>query len=206
MESTLDEIAPTLGEGSRQRRPGGRTAAVTQRINQAVLELLADGGIDACTFQNVAAKAGIERSTLYRRNPDRWPTIVDAIVDYADRALRVADSGTFKGNLRALLHNVRALLAGPIGPSIMGVAAALQGGAAPGQIERAWASRLLQLTPMFDLAVERGELSPDVDREQLLAMASGPLLFSALIIGRPADVSTIEDIVDTVCDRYCLIK
>ena len=49
------------------------------------MELLAEGGIEACTFQNVAARAGIERSTLYRRNPDRWPTIVSAIIDLAER-------------------------------------------------------------------------------------------------------------------------
>ena len=73
---------------ARQRRPGGRTADVTRRIHEAVLELLVEGGIDACTFQNVASRAGVERSTLYRRNPDRWPLIIDAIIDFAERAQR----------------------------------------------------------------------------------------------------------------------
>ena len=65
-----------------------------------MIELLAEGGIDACTFQNVAAKAGIERSTLYRRNPDRWPTIMSAIIDFAERETPAADTGSFRGDLR----------------------------------------------------------------------------------------------------------
>lgn len=187
---------------SRQRRPGGRTAEVTRRINEAVLSLLIEGGIDACTFQNVAAKAGIERSTLYRRSPDRWPTIIDAIIEFADRATPVADTGSFRDDLRLMLHRLRIVLAGPLGPPVMGVAAALQGGAAPDQSERFWANRRKQLAPMFDAAIARGELAPDVNWEQLFAMAAGPLFFYAFVIGREADDATIETIVDTVVDRY----
>ena len=89
-ESTLDQII---------RRPGGRTAEVTQRINEAVLELLVEGGIEACSFSRVAAKAGIERSTLYRRCPDRWLTIIDAIVDLAERETPLPATGSFRGDL-----------------------------------------------------------------------------------------------------------
>ncbi len=80
-------------EPTRQKRPGGRTAEVTRRINEALLELLAEGGLEACTFQNVAHRAGVERSTLYRRTPDRWPTIIDAIIELAEREPAVFDTG-----------------------------------------------------------------------------------------------------------------
>ena len=193
----------TLDEGQRQRRPGGRTADVSRRINEAVLELLAEGGIDNCTFQHVAARAGIERSTLYRRNPDRWPAIVDALVDYSTRELTFADTGSFKGNLRVLLDRVRSLFAGRMGPSILAVTAALQGGAAPGELQRAWTDRLLQLKPLFDSAIQRGELAPNVDQEELLAIAAGPILFSILIIGQPVDDATIDRLVDIIGLRYC---
>lgn len=186
----------------RQRRPGGRTADVTHRINDAVIQLLVEGGLDACTFQNVAERAGIERSTLYRRNPDRLPTIVDALVDHVGQLLPIANKGSFRSNLHALLVNVRDLLAGPLGPPLLGVAAALQGGVSPGLLEKAWANRLLQLAPIFDMAIGSGELPPDVDRDLLLASATGPLFFHALIIGRPADDKALQSIVDLVCDRF----
>ena len=90
-----------LEDAPRRRRPGGRTADVTRRINEAILELLAEGGMGACTFQHVAARAGIERSTLYRRNPDRWPTVVTAIIDLAQRETAAFGTGSFRTDLHA---------------------------------------------------------------------------------------------------------
>jgi len=193
-----------LEEVARQRRPGGRTAEVTRRINQAVIELLAGGGIDACTFQNVAAKAGIERSTLYRRNPDRWATIVDAIIDLADRETPFHDRGSFREDLRDTLQQLAVILAGPMGPPIMSVAAALQAGHAPEETGRFWANRQIQIRQMFDAAIARGELPADINQDDVFAMASGPLFFRTFVIGRLPGDEFVAKVVDLVCHHYCL--
>jgi len=189
-------------ESTPMRRPGGRTAEVSRRINEAVLALLVDGGIDACTFHNIAVKADIERSTLYRRFPDRWPTIIGAIVELAERETPVAETGSFKGDLFASLCRVAEVLTGPLGPPLLTVAAALRAGEAPGERERFWASRRKQLDPMFEAGIARGELSPDVDRDELFEMAAGPLYFRTFISGRPLDESFIHKVVDQVSDHY----
>jgi AcrR family transcriptional regulator len=188
----------------RQKRPGGRTADVTRRINQAVLELLVEGGVDACTFQNVAARAGIERSTLYRRNPDRWPTIIDAIIDFAERETAPLDTGSLRGDLRATLGNLARALNGPLGPALVTVAAALQGGAAPGQGERFWASRMERLAPMFERAIARGELPAGANREEIFSMAAGPLYFQWLVASKAVSDQWVDRVIDEICDRYCL--
>ncbi len=200
----MDQIAPTLEENGRSRRPGGRTADTTRRINEAVLALLIEGGLDACTFQNVAAKAGIERSTLYRRNPDRWQTIMGAIIELADRETPPLGTGSFKTDLFSALIRTAHVLNSPIGPSLMAVAAALQGGAGTGQLERFWESRRKRLAPMFDSAVAHGELAADVDRDELFAMAAGPIYFRKFIAGDPLDERWVGKVVDQICDRYCL--
>lgn len=193
-----------LDQPPRQKRPGGRTAEVTRRINDAVLELLAEGGIDVCTFQNVAARAGVERSTLYRRNPDRWPTIIDAIIDFARRETAPIDTGSFRGDLHATLHSLARALNGPLGPSLLAVAAAIQAGAAPGQGKRFWTSRMERLAPMFEAAVQRGELPADADREEIFSMAAGPVYFRRFIASRKIDNAWVEKVVDEICERYCL--
>jgi AcrR family transcriptional regulator len=200
----LDEISSALEEVTRQRRPGGRTADVTRRINEAVLELLAEGGIDACTFQNVAAKAGIERSTLYRRNPDRWPTIMNAIIDYAERETPAPVTGSFKGDLLNILRATTRVMTSPLGAPLMSTAAALRAGAAPGETERFWKSRRKIMEPMYEAAIARGELAADVDREELFAMAAGPIFFRLFVSARPFDDNWLRKIVDQVCDHYCL--
>ena len=202
MESTLERIASALEEDSRQRRPGGRTAEVTKRINEAVLALLVEGGIEACTFQNVAARAGVERSTLYRRNPDRWPTILNAIIDLAERETAVFGTGAFKTDLHATLVNLARVLRSPLGPGLIEVAGALQSGVAPGQAERFWRSRQKHLAPMFEAAIERGELPEDVDRDELFAMAAGPVYFRTFISAQPYDDQWIMKLVGRVCSHF----
>jgi len=193
-----------IAEPARQKRPGGRTAEVTRRINEALIELLAEGGLEACTFQNVASRAGVERSTLYRRNPDRWPTIVDAIIELAQQETATFDTGSFRTDLEATLRNLAKVLESPLGPSLIEVAGALQSGVAPGQAERFWASRQQQLAPMFEAAIERGELPADVDRDELFAMAAGPIYFQKYVASKRLTEAWVHKVVSQVCDRYCL--
>ena len=188
----------------RQKRPGGRTADVTRRIHEAILELLVEGGIDACTYQNVAIRAGVERSTLYRRCPDRWPTIIDAIIDFAERETAPHDTGTFRGDLGATLNNLAKALNGPLGPALVTVAAALQSGAAPGQGERYWTSRIERLKPMFEGAIARGELPSNSDMEEIFSMAAGPIYFRRLIASKPIGEDWVKRVVDEICGRYCI--
>jgi AcrR family transcriptional regulator len=201
----LSEMAQTA-EPTRQKRPGGRTADVTRRINLALIELLTEGGLEACTFQNVACRAGVERSTLYRRNPDRWPTIVDAIIELAEQLTAAFDTGSFRTDLEATLLNLAKVLESRLGPPLMEVAGALQSGVAPGQAERFWESRRRLLSPMFNAAIERGELPADVDRDELFAMAAGPIYFQKFIASKPLTDAWVHKVVGQVCDRYCLDK
>ena len=196
----------TLDEPVRQRRPGGRTAEVTRRINEALIELLGEGGLEACTFQNVAARAGIERSTLYRRNPDRWPTIVDAIIQLAERETATFNTGSFRADLKATLTNLARVLESPLGPSLMEVAGALQQGVAPGQAERFWKSRQQQLAPLFESAIERGQLPADVNRDELFAMAAGPIYFWKFVASKPLTDDWVEKVVDQICDHHGVPK
>lgn len=201
----MSELAELI-EPERQKRPGGRTAEVTRRINDAILELMAEGGIDHCTFQNVAARAGVERSTLYRRNPDRWPTIMAAIIDLAERETSIFDTGAFRTDLLSTLLNLLRVLNSSLGPALMSVAAALQGGAAPGQAERFWTSRQEQLAPMFEAAIARGELPADIDRDRLFAMAAGPIYFRRFIAGQAVSEEWVRGVVDQVCDSFGVPK
>ena len=191
-----------LAEPARQKRPGGRTADVTRRINEAILDLMAEGGIEHCTFQNVADRAGIERSTLYRRNPDRWPTIMEAIIHLAERETANFNTGAFRTDLTGTLLNLSRVLNSSLGPPLMSVAAALQSGAAPGQAEAFWASRQQHLAPMFEAAISRGELPADVDRDRLFAMAAGPIYFRKFIASQPVTDDWVRSVVSQVCDSF----
>jgi len=191
----------TVGEPT--RRPGGRTAEVTRRVNDAVLKLLVDGGIDACTFAAVAERAGVERSTLYRRYGDRWEMMIDAIIGYSADEAAAVSLGSFREDLRFVLDRMAEILATPLGPAVWAVGAALRAGAAPEHRVRFWESRVPQILPIVEEAKSRGELSADLDAEEVFAFAMGAVHFRMLVIGERIDSKRIDQIVDDVCRLYC---
>lgn len=192
----------TLAEGTIARRPGGRTAEVTNRVHDAILQLLVEGGVQACTFSAVAERAGIERSTLYRRFPDRWEAIIDALMDFAAKDVLPDVGDSFRGDLRSILRKLRSALDSALGPAVLAVGIELQTNS--NDYPRAYFDRRMeQLDPLFDAAIARGELSPDVDREAIFSMAAGPLYFRKFIAARPLSDAFIDHVVDNICRLYC---
>ena len=185
------------------RRPGGRTAEVTQRVHEAVTALVLEGGTEACTFQAVADRAGVERSTLYRRYPDRWDMMIDVWMARAEEDVMPDLGATFADDLKSILRRLVDTLESPLGPVVLSVAAGLRARAL-GDYSRVYFDRRMeQLEPMFAAAIERGELPPDVDREALFAFTAGPVYFRMFIAGRPADERFIETLVEKTCATFC---
>lgn len=185
------------------RRPGGRTADVTQRIHRAVTDLLVEGGVQACTFRSVAERAGVERSTLYRRYSDRWDMMIDSMMIRAAEEIMPNLGDSFPDDLTSVLRKIASMLESPIGPTVMSVATELRAHSR-GDFSRAFFDRrMAQLSPMFDSAIGRGELPTDVDRETLFSLAAGPIYFRMFIAGRGVDDEFIRSIVASVCWLYC---
>jgi AcrR family transcriptional regulator len=185
------------------RRPGGRTADVTQRVHRAVTDLLVEGGVPACTFKAVAERAGVERSTLYRRYPDRWDMMIDSIMIHAADEVMPDSGDSFAHDLSSVLRKLAHILESPIGPVVMSVAAELRAHSR-GDFSRAFFDRrMAQLDPMFDAAIARGELTRDVDRETLFSLAAGPVYFRMFIAARGVDEDFIHAVVASVCWLFC---
>src|SRR5687767_4303129 len=102
-------MQPTVGDA----RPGGRTARTRDAVLTATLELLAEAGYDTFSIDQVAARAGVHKTTIYRR----WATEDDLIADATRQRSReqvpVPDTGTFHGDLRALARSVAANIRSP---------------------------------------------------------------------------------------------
>ena len=185
------------------RRPGGRTADVTRRVHESIIELLIEGGIQACTVKAVCERARIERSTLYRRFPDRWEAIIDALMDRAAADIMPDLCGSFAEDIISVLQKLRAALESPLGPALVAVAVELRGHDGNDYPRAYFDQRMTQLAPMFDSAIERGELRADVDREELFSFAAGAIYFRMFIAGRKVDEEFIRAVASNVCWLYC---
>lgn len=184
-------------------RPGGRSADVTHRVNEAALSLLVQGGSAACTYARVAERSGIDRSTLYRRYPDRWEMMIDAFLSRTALDVLPDFTGHFRSDLKSILQRLAETLQGPLGPALVSMAGEMRAAHA-GDYSRAYFDRrMAQLEPMFDAAIARGELSADIDREEVFTAAAGPVYFRLFIAARGIDEPWIEALVERVCWLYC---
>ena len=186
-----------------KKRPGGRTADVTDRVHKAITELIVEGGFEACTFSAVAERAGIERSTLYRRFPDRWDAIIDTWMERARMDVMPDLGASFADDLMSVLRRLVEVLESRLGPALLRVAAELRARDDTDFSRAYFDARMEQLAPMFDAAITRGELPADVDRETLFTFAAGPIYFRMFIASRRVDDDFLTSIVHNVCWLYC---
>ncbi|MDI3329458.1 MAG: TetR/AcrR family transcriptional regulator [Micrococcus sp.] len=101
-------------------RPGGRSARVQQAVHAAAEELIAENGGDrsAVTIPQIAARAGVTPSTIYRR----WGDLQQLLAAMAtDRLLpeSVPDTGSLAGDLGAWLESYVEDFSSPLGRRIL---------------------------------------------------------------------------------------
>ena len=184
------------------QRPGGRSAANTAAIRAAVMSLLLEEGIGEVTYQRVSERAGVARSTLYRRFDDRWDLILDALIENAAALVAPRDRGSFREDLSDLLLRLAKGLQGPMGPVVMSVLSAVSASAAGTMSPAYVVGRLEQVAPMFDRAVARGELRPDADRATIFSVASGAIWYHHFVAAQAVDEAFVDEITDLICDRF----
>jgi AcrR family transcriptional regulator len=170
-----------------QRRPGGRTARTTEAVYDAAIAELGTRPYDEVSVESIAARAGVHKTTIYRR----WQTKDRVIAEALDRAaaarVAVPDTGDVARDLQALAVAVRRVLTSPEGAATARALAA----AAPRSpeiravIERFWATRMILVGPIVERAVARGELPAGTDGDELLKHLSAPLYQRLLVTLEP---------------------
>src|SRR5688572_2803648 len=112
-------MAPTSTPRSRRRGP----EEIEEAIRAAVVQLLAESGIAAVTMEAVATRAGASKPVLYRRWSNRTALLRDVLVPMAMDAIPHADTGSYRGDMVAVLRGWAAFFRTPngrISPALVG--------------------------------------------------------------------------------------
>lgn len=174
-------------------RPGGRSARVRAAVLEAVAAVIAGNGIGGLTIEAVAQRAGVARTTVYRRWPTRSALIADLLTSRAGVEIPAPDTGTLEGDLTGLATAAAATLRGP---NLAILRAAVSTSGADDDVAAAfrtyWAERTRIVAVIIERAVQRGEAPVGTDPGLVLHAAAGPLWLAALSDGPipPADAST----------------
>lgn len=179
-------------------RPGGRTAAVRNAVLRATADLLVEAGLDGLELTTVAERAGVGKSTLYRR----WGTVpalvADLLVDMADQSLTRADTGSLRGDLWANAKLVRRTLNDPrqgnLFKAVIAAATCDQRTAAALQVF--YDRRIAEWAGCVTDAVERGEAPVGTDAAAVIRQVSAPLYYQFLTSTRALTVADAHRAVD----------
>jgi AcrR family transcriptional regulator len=177
-------------------RVGGRSKRVVSDVLKAAAAELAARGYIGFRVEEVAAAAGVNKTTVYRR----WPTkaaLVEAALDARAPHLQAPpDTGSLEGDLVALLRRELRWQRTPEGAGIVRM---LLLDAKEAELRRIVATLRERGQRVWLAAIEagkaRGDIPPDVDAVLLAQMVAGPALLRQHQSASKLDGATMTTIV-----------
>jgi AcrR family transcriptional regulator len=162
------------------RKPGRpRSAQADRAILRATLELVAQDGIQGMSLEAVAARAGVSKTTIYRRWPNKDALILDALRQSKPPPLTF-DTGNFRVDIEHYLRSLRALLADPLMQRLsLRLLGELSGRPewSEGYFSDTMRPNLVALAGMIERARTRGELRADANTTLVMEILGGPLFY-----------------------------
>jgi AcrR family transcriptional regulator len=194
--------SPSSGSDAPARRRGRpRAVDVDDRVLAAARAIEAEVGYDATTVEAVAARAGVAKTAIYRRWPNKGLLIYEAVLGRADHHADVPDTGDVRADLLAVLH---ANAAGFRVATTRGLIAALSGEAMRDERvaemlrSRFFGPRADAIAARVATAVARRELGPSVDADLVPALLTGSLQYLWIVRGSALGDDDLARVVDAV--------
>lgn len=175
-------------------RPGGRTARVRTAVLRAAGDVLAEQGVDRLDLSDVARRAEVGKTTVYRRWGSVTALVADLLVDMAEQSLPREETGSLLGDLRANALLVQRTLADPRQGALFRavIAAATCDARTAEALRHFYEVRVAEWTPCVEQAVARGELPAGTDPSQVVRAVSAPLYYELLTTGTAPDTPAAE--------------
>lgn len=199
---TASQEPPVYGQGMQSRTPAPRasgrprSAEADAAILAATREALVELGWSKLTLGDVATRAGVAKTTLYRRWAGKNKLVVDAVAELFDE-LVLPDRGTLAADIEGVVLQFAAILARPEAKSgLMAVVAeSIRDEALRERIRDSIVDRQKRLVlEGRSRAQIRGELPPETDPGEadrtvdlIFDVVAGAVVHRTLVSAEPAD-------------------
>ncbi|MEK1911164.1 transcriptional regulator, TetR family [Pseudomonas sp. NFPP07] len=169
-------------------RPGGRSARVQESIHSAVRELLEEQERSTLTVPQIATRAGVTPSTIYRRWGDLSALLADVALERMRPDSEPAATGSLRGDLRAWAEQYLDEMSSEPGRNMM---RDVQCSSTPGYCVNILSG---QLQIILDRHRHSEAAPPSIDR--LLNMLVAPTVFRILFAAQPLEVQELHELID----------
>ncbi|MDH6587354.1 AcrR family transcriptional regulator [Streptomyces sp. SAI-133] len=180
-----------------------RSAAADTAILAATRAALVELGWSKLTLGDVATRAGVAKTTLYRRWAGKNELVVDAVAELFDE-LELPDSGTLAADIEGVVLQFAAILARPEAKNgLMAVVAeSCRDDALRERIRSSIVDRQKRLVlEGRERAQARGELPPETDpldsartADLVFDIVAGSVVHRCLVSSQPADAEWVRSL------------
>ncbi len=177
-------------------RPGGRSHRVKTAVFDAVEALLAKNPGNLPAMGEIAARARVNPTTLYRRWGDAAILATEVAIERVIRDFPMPDTGTLRGDLLGWAMNAARDLSGEKNLALLRVLAATAGEKHRAERVTAVARRGQDLNVMLERARLRGEPTPYMS--DVLEIVMAPIYFRVLFFGPMGGEEDVGRLVDRV--------
>lgn len=174
------------------KKPPGRprSAAAHQAMLKATLELLAEVGLEKMSIEAISIRAGIGKTTIYRRYANKDELVADAIESVREEIL-IPDTGHLWSDMDALIENAAQITLTPLGQQA--IAMIISSASSNARFAQVYWEKYLQprkqaFASVIERAKARNEVSTDLDAGLVFDTMSGIMLYA--LIFPPAEAWT----------------
>ncbi|HWU32670.1 MAG TPA: TetR/AcrR family transcriptional regulator [Marmoricola sp.] len=168
-------------------------------ILEATLELLIELGYHRLTLDAVARKARASKATLYRRWESKPALVIDALIKAKDMPdPELPNTGSLRGDLISTFCGANGMANSRATEVLGAVITAVSTDDEFARLfrERFIGPKLAVTEEIYAHAIERGEISPDIDLEIIGPALAGVCLHRAYLMGTPPDEELITRVID----------
>jgi AcrR family transcriptional regulator len=175
---------------SRKGRP--RDERLDDVIVASAIGVLADVGFDRFSVEEVAQRAGVAKTTIYRRFPSRNELITGALAQLGDECPANPLEGSVRSRLVAILTQDSTR-----GRILMHAMSARDPGLAVLVHDRVLSQRAHRLRAVVAEGISAGELRDGLDVDAVMSVLVGPMLYLGMWRMRAGvDGVSVDDVVD----------
>lgn len=176
-----------------------RGEALEAEVFRAVLSEVSRVGYEALAVEQVAARAGVNKVTLYRRWPTKQELVQAALRHAVEQPPEKHDTGTLRGDLIELFQILRQQVRDPHLRAIHRVLFDTRGSGPLGELVSALREEKdAQAMRVYERGMARGELPPDADPRFLHGVLFGAVINFELLQPPGVRELDMEALVDLV--------
>lgn len=184
----------------RPRTRAGRPRSQQARaaVLRATSELMREAGLRAMTTEDIAARSGASKATIYKWWPNKYAVAVEAFLSEMAVESADPDTGSAREDFRLALRGLIHFYTGEYGAAYAQLVGEAQFDPKIGAELRDHlvGSRRELVRAIWDRGVARGELRADVDPEVAIDLIFGPAMYRLVAGHAPLDDTAAEAVID----------